>query len=148
MNPETQRQFDRLLKQSGRSPRRGWRLAMSPISFGFGLAVGFVLLTQLVPNVWQAMLPGGLDQARMLRGWPAILWQSSLFCRAHAGSVTMLGALVVGFGLIFGGWSRALRWLFWVAALLVVFLDAAILFILLRTALQANAQAAGLEGVL
>ncbi|CAN5830649.1 hypothetical protein BH23PLA1_BH23PLA1_25700 [soil metagenome] len=146
MNPTTQRQFDRLLRQMQRPPRRGWRLATSPISFGIGLAVGFVLLTQLVPNVWQTMLPGGLDQARMLRGWPSLLWQASLFSRAHAAPLAVLGTVVVGLGLILAGWSRPLRWLFWLAAALVVLLDAALIVLMLQTALRANAQAAGLDG--
>ena len=84
----------------------------------------------------------------MLRGWPALVWRAALLCDAHLLPIAGAIAGLVVVGILACGRSRSLRWLFWLAAALTVLLDAGIVFITLRTALKANAQAAGLEGVI
>lgn len=145
MNESTKKALDRALKSMSRPPRRrGSRFSMAPIVFGLGLLLGFQLVHRLVPMVWASMLPGGWQQANHLRGWPGLVWtlavashESFPACCAWLAGL-WLGATVVAAS------ARALRPLVWLLAVGAIFADAGIVYITLRTSIQATAQAAGI----
>lgn len=147
MNPDTLRSLDRALdrleRQAGR-PRR--RFSTSPFVLGIGLAVGDVLLTRLVPMVWASLLPGGLEQAATLRGWPALVWRAAVYCHVHQGPVqAAIGvAVVVSLLLSFMG-GRPLRIVVWLCAVGVILADAGILVVTIQSSLSATAADVGLD---
>jgi hypothetical protein len=138
------RALDRLERSAARSERRRSRFSTGPILLALALVVGYQILVRLVPAVWAEFLPGGLEQARMLRGWPGLVASLALLCRRNfSGLVIVLGG-VVGSAWLLGRWSRILRFLVWLAALAVILLDAGLIYVTLRTSLEVTVQSSGL----
>jgi hypothetical protein len=127
--------------RTGRRRRR--RFSMAPITLGLALLVGVVWLTELLPRVWEATLPGGLAQAASFRGWPGLLW--SLAVGAHRNRGPLLGgiAAVALVGLALARSSTAFRWGFRLLALAAVLLDVGLVFLTMRIALAASGGFAG-----
>lgn len=146
MNRSTQKALDRLLSKMERTARRPRRsVPTSPFVLGLGLIVGNLLLVRFVPMVWASFLPGGLDSAPRLRGWPGLVWNLAVFCYARQPTVYLgIGAVVVA-TLLVGTWLRPVRWITWIGALTVIALDAGILFIAMRTSYAATIEQSGLD---
>ncbi len=132
MNPSTEKALQRALRAMERSHRPPRRFTLTPLLTAFGCGMSYVLLTSLLPRVWATALPGGLDAAGRLQGWPGLIWHLALFAYAH------FFAVMVSFGLIFlgttlltkaGGIGRLLAWLVAVSTVLV---NGSILYMTLR----------------
>jgi hypothetical protein len=144
MNPSTARALDRLLRKMARPPRPRRRFSTAPIVLALALALMHPLLTRLVPAVWGSMLPGGLEQARHLQGGPGLVWRMALALQNGGVRGVALLAGIAAAGLVLAFTARPLRWLVWPAAAGTILIDAAIVFITLRAALEATARSAGL----
>lgn len=145
MNPSTARALDRVLRQMSRPPRaRKTRFSTAPIVLALGLVVGYQLTARLVPKYWAAMLPGGLDQARFFRGWPGLLWASSVRCHLDfPGSAGLLAAIGAS-GFFLSTFVRPLRPVVWLMVAGTIAIDAGIVYVMIRTALEATARNAGI----
>ncbi len=145
MNPSTDRAFERVLKAMSRPsrPRRS-RFSTAPFVLALGLLLGYQLTSRLVPMVWGSMLPGGLDQARTFRGWPGLVWALAVACHRDVFGVvaTLAGIAVAGFWLSM--FVRPLRPLVWLMVVGTIAIDAGIVYVTLRAAIEATAQNAGL----
>ena len=146
MNPSTARALDRVMRAMSRPPRRRRSgFSMAPIALALGLVIGYQLLARFVPMTWDAMLPGGLEQARFFRGWPGLVWGLSV--RSHRDFATVAGTLaalgVAGFAV--SVLARPLRPIVWLAALATVAADAGIVYVTLHTAYGVTMHAAGLS---
>lgn len=146
MNPSTAQALDRLLRQMSRPPRaRKSRFSTAPLILALGLALGYQLTSRLVPMVWGSMLPGGLDQARFFRGWPGLVWASSVRCHRDFPGVAAVLAVIGGVGLLLSTVVRPLRPIVWLMAVATIAIDAGIVYVTLRTAIEATAQSAGMR---
>jgi hypothetical protein len=123
--------------------RRPARFSIAPIYLVLGLILGYQLLVRFVPMVWASMLPGGLDQASQFRGWPAVVWHFSRYCRLRFPAVVLILGGAAGLGFLLSA-LRPLRIFVWLAAIAVVAVDAGILIVTLRTAMTATMQDAGI----
>ena len=124
-------------------PRRS-RFSIAPVILASGLVVGHQLLTRLVPMVWGSMLPGGLMQARTFRGWAGLVWNVAVWMHGDfAGTAVVLGS-IAGVGFLVAMFARPLRPLVWLAAVAVIGLDAGIVYVALRAAIEATAMNAGI----
>lgn len=144
MTRDALKSLDRILdrmERRGRRPRA--RVTTAPVVLAAGLVLAYLLLTRLVPVLWESLLPHGLEQAAGLRGWPGLVWRAAVFCHWHPRAVwTAIGATLVT-GLLVGGLARPLRVLVWLAAVGVIVADAGILVIALQTSLKLTVDAAG-----
>jgi len=132
MNPSTEKALNRALRamERARRPRRGFTL--TPLVTALGCAVAYVLLTYLLPRVWAATLPGGLDSAMRLRGWPGLAWRLAVVAHRHFGGFCVVsGILVLASTLLTraGALGRLLAWLLAVATVLV---NGGILYVTIR----------------
>ena len=145
MNPSAARAVDRLMRQMNKPPRaRKSRFSIAPVILALGLVLGFQLLSRLVPHVWESMLPGGLDQARQFRGWAGLVWASAVHChRDSTGAIAIL-ATIGGVGFLLSTFVRPLRPIVWLMAIATIGVDAGIVYVTLRTAIEATAQQAGI----
>jgi hypothetical protein len=144
MKPSTQRAMDRLLRSMARPPRpRPRRLSLSAIYLALGLVLGYQLLVRFVPMVWGSLLPGGLTQANQLRGWPGVVWRLAIVAHVRFPAVATTLGIVGAAGFLLGA-IRPLRLLVWLAAVVVIAIDAGILILTLQTALAAGLQNAGI----
>jgi hypothetical protein len=90
------------------------------------------------------MLPGGLEQARFFRGWPGLLWAMTL--RSHrdfAGTIAILAAIGTS-GFVIAAIARPLRPLVWLMAAATIAIDAGIVYVMYRAAVEIAMPAAGL----
>ncbi len=144
MTHDALKSIDRIMDRMERRSRRPrGRVTTAPLVLAVGLALGDLLLTRLVPVLWESLLPYGLEQAAGLRGWPGLVWRAAVFCHTHPRPVwAAIGASLV-VGLLVGGVARPLRVLVWLAAVGVIVVDAGILVIALRTSLMLTVDAAG-----
>jgi hypothetical protein len=144
LNPSTERALNRLLKKMERPTRRPrGRLSIAPLILGFGLAVMYLLLTRLVPAVWSQFLPGGLDQAQQFRGWPGLVWSAAKARYYNSTSTAIwMGGAVLG-SMLLSVLLRPLGILVWLAAIVVIGLNAGIVYVTMRIAIEAMAQGAG-----
>jgi hypothetical protein len=146
MKQEALRSLDRILARMERRARRPrWRFSTAPIVLALGLVTADVLLAWLVPMIWDSILPHGLDEARTLRGWPALVWRGAVFCHYRQPMVQGAVAVVSVTALLIGSRSRPLRWLVWLCAAGVILLNAGILVVTINTGLRATAAAAGVD---
>ncbi len=117
---------------------------MAPIILGFGLLVGYPLTARLVPMVWGSMLPGGLEQASHFYAWPGLLWAMAVYTHDHfLGTVAILSG-IGGVGFLMSTFMRPMRPLVWLMALTTIGIDAGIVYVTLRVAIEATAQHAGM----
>lgn len=119
-------------------------ISPAPIVLAIGLVMGFQLTSRLVPMVWESMLPGGLNQARFFHGWAGLLWNMAL--RTHYDFPFTLTVLI-GIGLIgfvLSAAAKPLRPLVWLMAAAVIGINAGIIYVTLRTAIEAIAAKAGM----
>lgn len=132
--------LDRMMRSLERSSRRGrTRFTLAPITFGLALLVGLALLTELLPRVWSAVLPGGLDQAAHFRGWPGLtLAVAVLLHRNRWVAIGVVGGLVV-LGMPVASRSWPARWVFRLLAFAAVLVDFGIVYVILSSALEATA---------
>ena len=86
-----------------------------------------MLLTEILPRVWDATLPGGLRQADSFRGWPGRLWQSAVFAYQYRMLLAAGVGVVVMIGLPIASRSRAFLLIFRLLAFVLVLADFAIL---------------------
>jgi len=145
MKPSTEKALDRVLRKMARPPRRrlGW-FSIAPIYLALGMVLAYQLLVRFVPMVWSALLPGGIELAPRLRGWPAVVWRFSVVCRFHfRGVAQILGAAALA-GFLVSSFLRPFRFLVWIAAIAVMLIDAGILIVTIITALYTTMQAAGI----
>lgn len=133
------------MRQMRRTPRvRKSKFSTAPIVLGLGLVLGYQLTARLVPMVWDSMLPGGLDQARFFRGWAGLVWAMAVYChRDFPGTVAVLAA-IGGVGFFVSTFMRPLRPIVWLMAVAAIGIDAGIVYVTLRTAIEATAQNAGM----
>jgi hypothetical protein len=147
MNDKTLKALDRALdkleRASNRQQRRG-RPSTAPIVLAIGLVLGYQLLVRLVPKVWASLLPGGLDQAAQFRGWPGLVARLSVTCQQNFTATIAVGAGIVIAAYLWGRWVRPLRFLVWLAALAVIVLDAGIIYVTLRSSMEATFEGAGI----
>jgi hypothetical protein len=136
-----ERALDRLAKPPKR--RAGW-FSIAPIYLGLGLVLGYILLVRLVPMIWSALLPGGIEQAQHLTGLPAVVWRLSVLFRVRSEGVVLILGGLVGAGFLVSTLLRPLRFLVWLAAVALVLVDAGILIVTIKTALEATMQGAGI----
>jgi hypothetical protein len=130
-----------------RASRPPWRFPTAALVLTGGLLLGHQLLVRFVPMVWEALLPGGLDAASTLNGWPGLLWRTAVFSHVHQAGIL---AAIVGVGvvsLVMGGRSFLFRLLLRLAALSVIVLDAGIVMVALKVSYRATADASGLPGL-
>jgi len=110
-----------------------------------GLALGYQLVSRLVPMVWGSMLPGGLPQARMFRGWPGLVWAAAVQSHDNfAGSMLVL-CIIGGAGFFISTFARPLRPIVWLMVVAVIAIDAGIVYVTLRTAIEATAMHAAIS---
>ncbi len=141
MDDKTSRAVDRMLKSVSRPRKRGgnsW-ISMPPIMLCLGLFVGYQLTAHLVPAVWSQNLPGGLRQAYFLRGWPGLVWTMAVHC--HDNFPVVLSILVgTGlFGFLLSALARPLRPIVWLMAIATIAINAGIIYVTMRTAIEAMA---------
>jgi hypothetical protein len=146
MNEQTRKVLDRLQRDSERSSRRRpRRFTTAPLVLALGLILADVLLTRIVPMIWETLLPGGLEQADHLVGWAGLVWRAAVYCHFHQRPVQVaIGVATVG-GLLACRGGRLLRIAVWLSAVGVIALNAAILIVTIRTSLQVTARSAGLD---
>lgn len=128
-----------------RPPRaRKSRFSMAPIMLGLGLALAYALVSRLVPMVWSSMLPGGLNQASTFRGWAGLVFAVAL--EAHRNFVGTVGFLcaIGAAGFLIATFARPLRPIVWLMAVAVIMIDAGIVYVTLRAAVEATAMQAGI----
>jgi len=138
MNNSTRKAFGRMEQALGRSGRRAPRgLSTAPFVFAGGLILGYQLLVRLVPVLWANLLPGGFEQGAVFVGWPRRVWWLAWFCHLRFPFVLVSCCVLVGIVLVLGSrpMTRPIAWLLAVAAIV---LNAAILFIALKTGMDAN----------
>lgn len=150
MNQRSLRSLQGILKQMERESRRPGgrgqgRFSTSPLVLTAGLVLANVLLTWLVPAIWDSLLPHGLEDVGGFEGWPGLLWRGVLISRGRQGAVRGTIAVVCVLSFILGYRSRAIRILVWILALGVILLNAGILYVTLHTSLNVNAASIGLE---
>jgi hypothetical protein len=141
---QTLKSIDKALEKLARPPRkRPRRFSVAPIYLGLGLLLADQLLVRFVPMVWASALPGGIEQANLLHGWPRLVWAlSRLFSLRSAEVIAILGTIaVIGFIVSL---VRPLRPFVWLAAIAVVACDAAILILAVKTAMDLTMHQVGL----
>lgn len=146
MNHRTWRSLDKIqqdLERQGR--RRSGRVSTAPVVLALGLVLADVILTYLVPVIWESLLPDGLDQADSLVGLPGLVWRAAVSCQRHQGMIRVAIGVVIVVGLVGGLRARPLRQVTWLAAVGVILLNAVILIVTLQTSLRATARAAGID---
>jgi hypothetical protein len=148
MNPNTLRKFDKMLARMDRRAKRPpRRFLMSPIALVAGLVLGEQLLVRFVPMVWETFLPGGLEQADFLRGWPGLLWRLAVSCHVNQPAV-FVGIGVVGLvAWMLGGRNIVFRFLVRLGAFGVILLDACIVIVTLATSYRITADNSGIPGL-
>ena len=104
-----------------------------------------VLLTWLVPAIWESLLPHGLEDVGRFDGWPGLLWRGVLISRSRQGIVQGTIVVVCVLSFLLGYRSRIIRMLLWVSALAVILLNAGILYVTLHASLRMSAASVGLE---
>src|SRR5437764_164716 len=140
MNPQTWKSFDRLLSRMERRARRpSRRIPTAPVLLGLALIVGELLLTRLVPAIWESLLPRGLAQAETLRGWPALVWWSAVYCHHHERRIQVAIGVIAIISFLLCLRLRPVRVVAWLAALGVILVDAGILIVTIQTSLSATA---------
>lgn len=147
MNDKTLKALDRALdkleRASKRQQRKG-RFSTAPFMLALGLVLGYQLLVRLVPKVWGSSLPGGLAQARQLRGWPGLVAALAVVCDRNFSSVLGIGAATVVAAFLWVRWAGPLRFLVWLAAVAVILVDAGIVYVTLRTSMAVTFEGTGL----
>ncbi len=140
MKPEVELALQRALaaERSGGSmlpgPKRG--AGRSVFTLAMGLVSTYSLLTKLLPRLWSHALPGGLEQARHLPGWPGALYLLAEACYVRFWFVTGCAIAVVVFASFLGrcGWLG--RTMVWLAAVGVVLADVGIAYVIVSTTYQ------------
>jgi hypothetical protein len=144
MNRAELKTLERMLDQLERRARRPKRrISTAAIVLALGLVLADVLLTWLVPTVWAQLLPGGLDQAALLRGWPGLVWHAAVYCHFRQSHVQIAIAALSVFCFLLSYRVHPVRYVVWVAAVGVIVLNALILFVTMQTCLRATAADAG-----
>ncbi len=147
MKTSTEQALDRAIRSMERaSNRKRRRVSTAPFVLGLGLTLGYLLLTKLVPRAWAALLPGGLLQAQRFpaRSWPGLVLRLALWCHQHFATTMIVIGVVVFVAILLSRLSTLSRWLVWLLSVAVIGLDAGIIYVTLRTALEATANATGL----
>ena len=138
MNPATWKSFDRMLHTMERRNQRPKRkFTTSPVVLGRGLALSYVMLRQVVPALWEVILPDGLSQVPQFRGWPGLVRDASLYSQAHGPFILATILAVSVFAFVVSSTSRVLRGVVWLLAVGAIALNAGILFVTIRTAMLA-----------
>jgi hypothetical protein len=146
MNDQARKTLERIEQEFGsprRRPRRGF--SMSLVVFALGLILADVLLTMLVPRIWVSVLPHGLDTAAHFVGWPRLVWQAAVFCHYRQRVVQVGIVVAVLLGLMVSASGRPGRILVWLSAVGVIVLNALVMIITIKAALNVTAAAAGID---
>jgi|GEM_PF-4522549 len=139
MSQDSLRKLDQILKQlERRSKRPRTRSPVPAIYLTLGLVLGYQLLVRFVPLVWNSLLPEPLAQGQSLPGWAGLIDRLGRYGYDHSQQIW------VGLGIVFiaslllarGPWP--VRLVLWLAAVGVVFLDAAIVLIAIKTCFLAS----------
>ncbi|GAC1468532.1 MAG: hypothetical protein NVSMB9_11290 [Isosphaeraceae bacterium] len=147
MNWRSDRSLARWLKELDRRHSRPmrWRFPTSAFVLALGLVLADLLLTRLVPRVWHSLLPGGLEQAMTLQGWPGLVWRSAVFCHDQQGFVQVSIGLSLVLAILLSLAGRLPRLLVWLSAVGIILVDAGILVVTIQSSLRATAASAGLD---
>jgi hypothetical protein len=146
MNPNSLKSLDKLLNRMERQSRRGrGRISTAPFVLTLGLILADVMLTRLVPMIWEALLPHGLEQVATFRGWPALIWRSAVFCTMHQRPVLIAIGVAFVVSCLISFRVRPLRMVVWLSAAAVIALNAAILLVTIQTSMRATAAVAGID---
>jgi hypothetical protein len=132
MNSSTEKALNRALRAMERSQRPRNRFSLSPFITAIGCGMSYGLLTYLLPRVWAAALPGGLDSTLQLRGWPRLVWQLAILAHGHFVGVCVVFAVIVLLSTLLtraGAIGKLLAWLLAVATVLV---NGGILYVTIR----------------
>ncbi|MDE2506352.1 MAG: hypothetical protein KGM43_03990 [Planctomycetota bacterium] len=148
IRPETLKKFDKMLAQMDKRDRRLARRGGSfrpTLSIVLGLVTFDQLLARFVPMVWETALPGGLQQAWTLRGWPGLVWGLAVL-RFRLFPVSLVAIAVAAMFVWVAARVPAFRMLVWLAGIAIVAADVAVVVIVMQTATRATMQAAGIPG--
>lgn len=145
MNPQLKKTLDKLQRETGRRRWSGSRFSTAPLVLTLGLIMADVMLTTLVPVMWETLLPGGLDQADTLLGLPGLVWRGAILCHRRQSAVRIAIAVVAVASLLACSRGRLLRAAVWLASVAVLLLNATILVVTLQAGLRATAASAGLD---
>ena len=132
------RLLNRRLARASRPGRPIRRFSLAPITAGLAALGGVILLTEILPRVWDVTLPGGLRQADFFRGWAALLWRSAILTFRHRMSVAAVIGLAVLIGLPLASRSGGVRWAFRLLAFILVLADFGILLGMMAAAVSAS----------
>ncbi len=137
MNKSTEKALDRIEQSLDRSARkRRLGFSTSPFVLAIALALGYQLLTRIVPQLWATVLPGGFAQGAFLPGLAHLVWRLAWFCHTQFLTACIICGTI--FAVAFWLGRRPLtRPLAWLMAVLAIAADAAILMIALQTGMQA-----------
>lgn len=139
MNPRTLKSLDRALARMEKRQRQGpRRFPKSAITLVLALLVGHQLLARLVPMVWAtAWREGGWGGFGPFR---QTVWQVSTIMQGRDAMILWaIGAIGI-LSLLLGYRSMMIRRLLWIASVVVILLNAGILFSTFRTSLEAASQ--------
>ena len=146
MNPRTLKSIERMLYRMERQQKRGrGKISTAPVVLALALIMADVMLTRLVPMIWSALLPHGIEQVATFRGWPALVWRAGLFCHMHQMGILVAIGATFALSCLLGYRSRVIRMIVWCGAASAIALNAAILVITIQTSLRASASAAGID---
>ena len=145
MNPQLKKTLEKLQRETGRRRPSGSRFSTAPFVLTLGLIMADVMLTTLVPVLWETLLPGGLDQADTLRGLPGLDWRGAILCHRRQSAVRIAIAVVAVVSLLATSRGRLPRAAVWLASVAVLLLNATILVVTLQASLRATAASAGLD---
>lgn len=145
LKPSTERALDRVFDKMARPPKKRKRFSIAPVYLALALVLGYQLLVRFLPMLWSQMLPGGLAQANSFWGWPGLVWRLAvLFNTRFDVTLLWLGGIGVS-GFLISSWLRPLRFLVWLAALLMIAFDAGIIIVALKTAMDLTMRQAGIN---
>ena len=137
MNESTRAALDRIVRSMNRrKPKRPRGFSAAPLVVAAGIVLGYQLLVRLVPQVWANILPGGFEQGAFLGGWPGIVWKAAWYCRLHFATVAVGGFVIVA-AMFLVGRRPITRPIAWLAAVVVILLNAGILYVTMKTGMDA-----------
>jgi hypothetical protein len=133
MNPSTEKALERAIRAMERSHRRPLRrFTLTPLITALGCGMAYLLLTYLLPRVWATTLPGGLETAARLGGWPGLVWRLAVVAHAHFIGVCVVSATIVFISTLLTRGGVVGRLLAWLLAVATVLVNGGILYVMIR----------------
>jgi hypothetical protein len=105
--------------------RKPSRLTLAPLYLAAGLAVCYLVLTQMIP-VLRGIATDDARKPETVSGWAAVAFRLSDVVRANSSATITVAAAVAIAGFLLPLLIRPARYLVWLAALAVFLLDVAL----------------------